>query len=1163
MFADEVPTPPRAKRQRQNTLSDDDGDFDMRDHAVSRRLQYPRCRSFEPLSRAVLHESSIQHTARICELNQTEPLSSPPLMNDCTLPEYKDDEQDVSGLGQTADRHGPTSESGLQPGRQDGSDLFCDSEYAMGTIHGPALPEDPADQLYNDWGGNLGYLQESSEEHENSEDCAGELGTYPRRPDDAAFKEPDPTTFARHSHVVEIEDEDFIEPTSGLNSLDGSNGDMHLTDLSGGFEPEWSIDLLLGEEGVDPEDEASKLGAGKLPTIRQVKLARESVQRVVGLAPETLQSAHGNLYTVESMERIIQHEFANPPVRRLLATYAQEAGNRLQETRQARKRSHEVDANPAGPMVRSAGSVDFYVHEVAMVHMGGGPMQPVMILRWFETARGELVARVHPLRLTPECDGFVVDARPDRVAVVLLTAFVLSVEELLAEEVQVLHNIPSPSYIKGVLRSNTPTDSLEVWPHPVRNEWRIKAQGQRVHALPIWLYCDDTSGNTSKKWNKHNSIHFVLGGLPHDQVQRLYNIHFLSTSNVASPLEMMEKVSEVLRSAHENGIDVWECLTGEDALVIPWVHAFQGDNPMASEFLSHIGMTGKCICRICEVYRKVDAGTESTRAVPPATEASRLRDFLKAGEPRTKTTTLQDLREQEVRAFGGAPSAVDVMGTNTGTKDKYLQFFVADLQSKLNRWCEEKKTGQGMGSTNLTVGQGQAAGSPRSWEDRLAEKLRDARHALPENIFNPVLQIPGVVKYFWRDACLQQNAEGKAILKARLTSMTVDGLGISPIRGHTLVYYAKSLVGHDFRTVIQVASAVLHGMVPEPAYEACIRAHNTHKAQPRIISTLWNTQWFNKPKFHLFVHLIDHILCFGPAALYSTEAFESYNYIIRLRSINLNKHAPSLDIANAFSHLHAVRHLISGGFVTVDEDGERIAPRQAGPKVMLLLKDDELRGLMGMAGCFEKVTSAGLVIPMRLADGARCSHSQTSTIASEVSLPINLLQQVTRCKSVTLSNEDRVSVNGHVIYTVYDGGAAHRSDSQDPSQDDLRVGGVTEILASADDGQVVLPYRMPSCRAQSGKFQFLTIENLCASINTFHNCAVYACQLTKTRIVMQERMVTDKRDDELLHVQEPEDRVLNLARVRSSSVALTFRTDELRYPPPDMKPDDIIEQAIK
>lgn len=88
---------------------------------------------------------------------------------------------------------------------------------------------------------------------------------------------------------------------------------------------------------------------------------------------------------------------------------------------------------------------------------------------------------------------------------------------------------------------------LRPWEHPVRNEWRVKAGGRLVYALPIWLYCDDTSGNTSKKWNKHNSILFVLGGLPHDRVQEVYNIHFLSTSNVASPLEMMEAISKKLQ----------------------------------------------------------------------------------------------------------------------------------------------------------------------------------------------------------------------------------------------------------------------------------------------------------------------------------------------------------------------------------------------------------------------------------------------------------------------------------------------------------------------------------------------------------------------------------------------------------------------------------------
>ena len=64
------------------------------------------------------------------------------------------------------------------------------------------------------------------------------------------------------------------------------------------------------------------------------------------------------------------------------------------------------------------------------------------------------------------------------------------------------------------------------------------------------MFCDDTSGNTSKKWNKHNSLLFTLAGLPHDFIHLLYNIHFLATSNIASPLEMFEVLVDKLRCVH-------------------------------------------------------------------------------------------------------------------------------------------------------------------------------------------------------------------------------------------------------------------------------------------------------------------------------------------------------------------------------------------------------------------------------------------------------------------------------------------------------------------------------------------------------------------------------------------------------------------------------------
>jgi hypothetical protein len=62
-------------------------------------------------------------------------------------------------------------------------------------------------------------------------------------------------------------------------------------------------------------------------------------------------------------------------------------------------------------------------------------------------------------------------------------------------------------------------------------------------AFPIWLYCDDTSGNRSKKWNKHHSWLFTAAGLPRRHVHRESNVHFLGTSNVASAMEMLDGVA--------------------------------------------------------------------------------------------------------------------------------------------------------------------------------------------------------------------------------------------------------------------------------------------------------------------------------------------------------------------------------------------------------------------------------------------------------------------------------------------------------------------------------------------------------------------------------------------------------------------------------------------
>lgn len=47
--------------------------------------------------------------------------------------------------------------------------------------------------------------------------------------------------------------------------------------------------------------------------------------------------------------------------------------------------------------------------------------------------------------------------------------------------------------------------------------------------------------------------------------------------------------------------------------------------------------------------------------------------------------------------------------------------------------------------------------------------------------------------------------------------------------------------------------------------------------------------------------------------LFATEAFESFNAVIRAKSIHSNRAAPSKDIAHAFAQGNRVRHILSGG----------------------------------------------------------------------------------------------------------------------------------------------------------------------------------------------------------------------------------------------------------
>lgn len=209
----------------------------------------------------------------------------------------------------------------------------------------------------------------------------------------------------------------------------------------------------------------------------------------------------------------------------------------------------------------------------------------------------------------------------------------------------------------------------------------------------------------------------------------------------------------------------------------------------------------------------------------------------------------------------------------------------------------------------------------------------------------------GFVKYLWHDVISWLSTEQKSLLVTCLNSIDVSGLGFSPLAGQTLVQFAGSLTGHDFCAISQVAPFVLYDLVPSEGFETWLalsalvpliwqpmiiqlpqhlvcwqfwlandlttnNIHFQHSLEQVInyfpsCTARWTPQWFNKPKFHIIHHLLAHIHQFGPAILFATENFKSFNAVVCDHSVHSNCKAPSCDIRWGMACCNHILHLLS------------------------------------------------------------------------------------------------------------------------------------------------------------------------------------------------------------------------------------------------------------
>ncbi|KAK4703095.1 hypothetical protein P7C70_g3128, partial [Phenoliferia sp. Uapishka_3] len=584
-------------------------------------------------------------------------------------------------------------------------------------------------------------------------------------------------------------------------------------------------------------------GVKDLPSREELEATRARLQEVVG-ARQLKHIGHlGNVAYVNDIRRIVKQELCNPLVREKLRFLPEDTGKMLTEMWAAEKWSKELAPELLTQAV-VVGGKEFYVNEVTPYGQDGELFFPTKFFTKADDAGDQVVhARGHKVWLDPASSQYCIDYRLEvTVSSSVFWATGLEYADQRSKNLGVSNNI----MYTPLARPRVYTKHRELRHHETASDgcpgWlarldkrgtppqvgSIQSKGTRV-LVPLILYGDDSSGNHSKKWNKHVSFYMCLAGepsfirglesyeyahtvqigLPAKFFAQEYNIHFLSTSNVASPLEQLEGIVDQINSTAEDPILVHDIDTSNPSgrLEVEIIGLlFEGHNPMHAELSCQKGMGGLKFCRCCHVGATSKAAEET---------AAHIAEFMKTGIPQDRCETeaiLQGYRDQA--ASGSTKSKINDAEKNSGTADLFTSHFITKL---LN--LRDDLLGKQTPAAEVERLMKAAEASPecQSYGHRMNPMLSlkgyDFHRDTPVEILHTVLL--GFVKYLWRDLIMKLNDIRKERLRVRLRAFDTTGCDFSDLNGDTLVRFAQSLVGKDFRHVLQSILFTITGEIPQ------------------------------------------------------------------------------------------------------------------------------------------------------------------------------------------------------------------------------------------------------------------------------------------------------------------------------------------------------------
>ncbi|KAI8461540.1 hypothetical protein BY996DRAFT_8404742, partial [Phakopsora pachyrhizi] len=887
-----------------------------------------------------------------------------------------------------------------------------------------------------------------------------------------------------------------------------------------------------------------------LPSWRTVQSAKAKLQKYTYCRVQKSVSVLGNPICTIGIEGLLTQELGNPLVSKFVEFYPELSnGKNIYKLSQSEKRLHQFPRNLRAQMI-SVGGKQFYIYEPVQL-IDGNLVVPV----FFYTKGGKIYAKACKLNVS-------IDSSEDvNISICWnLDFFSPDTTEIFGEdfwrpynEILFSDRILLAIKCRNILHEIT-SEGKEIIQLP--NPWRVKAEGKIIRHIPLNFYSDDTSGNVSKQWNKHISIFISLAGLPPKLSNQEFNTLFVATSNIATALELAAPVCDELNNLSISGFTAFDYSLQEHVLVLPVVLLFMADSPMHAEITSTMQPNVSLQpCRICNLK----AENKKEKAT-----GSYVDDFI--GCKTNGYNVQQDLRcwtatknsaykTWELFQQGAPKNQIHLSITNLGVKDILNQTVMKVIQ-------EDQDTRLVFNIKKLNEERTQQLFNPF-----FELKGFDGHKDTPVEVLHVVLL--GILKYLYRDLIGGLSASKKEELIARLQSFDTCNLNIQPIKAKYLVQHYSSLVGKDFKVLIQAAPFVFFPLIEDSKrkiwnslchlcsfiFQTHIRdikkytAKITYFTQDFLLKLISaSAQWVNKPKFHMLIHLSQSIARFGPASLFATEKFESYNGVVRQASIHSNRQSPSRDIANNFLNYSALRYCFSGGYIQTESSRPNISPSYQVKN--LLLNTPSIQNLLGLDSQTFKQKPRFPVFKNSSQSDADCYNNAPSEIKAinpELDWLIILSFELDEHQSIKANSfisvkSQEITQNNFIAYIIGIWGAKNLLQQKIYLQC-LRC----EIL------EMDTFYGMRTLK-KLNREEFISAKTVISGINVQHHCAGAKCLIRRTLPRRLERQETDMMLKEVHHNFNFNLYVINTASLRSQDE----NHSQARIPLPPIQPLDVL-----